>query len=181
MRSGEPLRENGEMTWKAPEIDRNSAPYLGDERTVLDGWLDCHRDTLLLKCAGLGDEQLKTASVDPSNLTLLGLVRHMTENERWFGSMFTGEEAEELYATEDSPEGDLDVTKADGPANLEAFRAQVEQARAAAPRRALDDLVDIEGESVSVRGLYVHMIEEYARHNGHADLIRERIDGATGD
>jgi hypothetical protein len=169
------------MTWKAPEIDRKSAPYLGDERTVLDGWLDYHRDTLLLKCSGLSDEQLKTASVEPSNLTLLGLVRHMTENEQWFGGLFTGEEADGLYATEDSPEGDLDVVKADGPDNLEAFRAQVERTRAAAPRRALDDLVDVEGESVGVRGMYVHMIEEYARHNGHADLIRERIDGSTGD
>jgi len=179
--SGEPLRDNGEMTWKAPEIDRKSAPYIGDERTVLDGWLDYHRDTLLLKCAGLSDEQLKTASVDPSNLTLLGLVRHMTENEAWLCSLFTGEEAEGLYATEDSPEGDLDVAKADGPSDLEAFQAQVERSRAAAPHRVLDDLIDAEGESISLRGVYVHMIEEYARHNGHADLIRERIDGATGD
>jgi hypothetical protein len=167
--------------WKAPEIERKSAAWLGDERAVLDSWLDYHRDTLLLKCAGLTDDQLKNASVEPSSLTLLGIVRHMTENERWFGGVFTGEEADGLYATEEDPEGDLNVGKADGQSDLEAFRAQLRQSRAAAPRRPLDDVVEIDEESVHVRGLYVHMIEEYARHNGHADLIRERIDGATGD
>jgi hypothetical protein len=170
------------MTWIAPEVDRPQPPYVGDERTVLDGWLNYHRETLLHKCAGLTEAQLRIASAEPSNLSLVGIVRHMTENERWFGSLFTGDEADELYVTEENPDGDLsDVDTADAQANLDVFRAEVERTRAAAPGRPLDDAIDVEGEELSVRGVYVHMIEEYARHNGHADLIRERIDGATGD
>jgi hypothetical protein len=170
------------MTWIAPEVDRMPPPYVGDERTVLDGWLNYHRDTLLHKCAGLTESQLRMASAEPSDLSLVGIVRHMTENERWFGSLFTGDEADELYVTDENPDGDLSgVDTADAQANLDAFRAEVDRTRAAAPARPLDDTIDVEGEDLSVRGVYVHMIEEYARHNGHADLIRERIDGATGD
>jgi hypothetical protein len=170
------------MTWIAPDVDREPAPFKGDERSVLDGWLDYHRDTLRHKCAGLTGAQLKTASAEPSNLTLLGMIRHMTENERWFRSLFTGEEPESIYCTEASPQGDFeDVAAADAEADLATFRADVERTRRAAPKRDLDDTFDVEGEELNLRGVYVHMIEEYARHNGHADLIRERIDGATGD
>jgi uncharacterized damage-inducible protein DinB len=170
------------MTWTAPEVDRASDPAGGDEATVLAGWMDYHRDTLLAKCAGLTEAQLKTASVEPSNLTLLGLVRHMTELERWFGSLFTGEEDDsELYSTEEDPDGAFDsVAAADAQADLALFVAEVEATRKATSLRSLDETFTEDGETANLRTIYVHILEEYARHNGHADLLRERIDGATG-
>ena len=156
---------------------------------MLQGWLDWHRQTLLTKCAGLTAEQLKTASAEPSNLTLLGLVRHLTEVERWFRGVFTGEATDDsLYSSEASPEGALtDLADADAEADLATYRAEIELARAGiTDKRDLDELYDDSGdgggpESLNLRWVYFHMIEEYARHNGHADLIRERIDGVTGD
>jgi hypothetical protein len=170
------------MTWIAPEIDRKPAPFVGDERTVLNGWLDYHRDTLLHKCTGLTEVQLKTASTEPSALTLLGMVRHMTDNEQWFGSLFTGGTVTGTYCTDNSPEGDLnDVAEASAEGNFAKFAAVVQANRDASSQRDLDYTTETEGLTISMRGAYLHMIEEYARHNGHADLIRERIDGAVGD
>jgi hypothetical protein len=176
------------MTWTAPAVDRKNEPYVGDERTMLDGWLDYHRQTLLLKCAGLTAEQLKTASVEPSGLTLLGLVRHMAEVEAWwFRHNFARERVDYPYHTEDQPAADFeDVANADAEADFATFQQQVELARKAAEGRSLDDTFqrrrrDGASDTINLRWIYVHMIEEYARHNGHADLIRERIDGVTGD
>jgi uncharacterized protein DUF664 len=170
--------------WTAPAVDRRPEPPAGDERSSLEGWLDYHRDTLLLKCAGLTAEQLRTASVPPSNLTLLGLVRHLAEVERsWFRRRIAGEDLEHVYCTDESPDADFDdVATADPEADFATFRAEVEAARAAVAGRDLDVLfVDREVQPLDVRWAYLHMIEEYARHNGHADLIRERIDGTVGD
>ncbi|MEO3744698.1 DinB family protein [Plantactinospora sp. B5E13] len=175
------------MTWTAPAITRTSPPYVGNERAMLDGWLDYHRQTLLLKCAGLTAEQLKTASVEPANLTLLGLVRHMAEVERWwFRIHFAGEPIDTLYWSDDNPDGDFDdVPGADPEADFATFLAEVEASRRTTADRDLDETFHRtrdDGSTVvlSLRWAYVHMIEEYARHNGHADLIRERIDGTTG-
>ncbi|OKI89382.1 DinB family protein [Micromonospora sp. CB01531] len=176
------------MTWRAPEITRKNEPYVGDERTMLEGWLDYHRDTLLLKCAGLTAERLKTPSVEPSGLTLLGLVRHLTEVERWwFRIRAAGQPLDSVYCTDASPDGDLDdIADADAAADFAAYAAEVEAARQAAANLRLDQTFtrrrrDGGADEINVRWVYVHMIEEYARHNGHADLIRERIDGVTGD
>ncbi|SCL39596.1 Protein of unknown function [Micromonospora pallida] len=169
------------MTWTAPAVDRKPEPALGDERAVLAGWLDYHRDTLLLKCSGLTEEQLKTNSVPVTNLTLLGLVRHMTELERWLRTLFTGETAEDPYSTEESPDGAFDdVAAADVTADLDLFRQEVELTRKAFSLRDLGDTYEDEGEVLNLRTTVVHILEEYARHNGHADLIRQTIDGATG-
>ncbi|MGQ5262156.1 DinB family protein [Micromonospora sp. ZYX-F-536] len=176
------------MTWTAPEITRTQEPYVGDERTMLEGWLDYHRQTLLLKCGGLTAEQLKTPSVQPSGLTLLGLVRHMTEVERWwFRIRAAGEHLDDLYNTEASPDGDLDdIADADAETDFATYAAELTAVRAATAKLSLEDTFlrrrrDGSADEMSVRWAYVHMIEEYARHNGHADLIRERIDGVTGD
>ncbi|MGW5669173.1 DinB family protein [Micromonospora sp. NPDC003776] len=176
------------MTWRAPEIDRKHEPYVGDERTMLEGWLDYHRDTLLHKCAGLTAEQLKTASVEPSGLTLLGLVRHMADVERWwFRIRAAGEDIPGLYDDDEDPDADLNaIEDADPAAAFAVYRAEVEAARKAAAGLSLDRTFarrrrDGGTDEMNVRWVYVHMIEEYARHNGHADLIRERIDGVTGD
>jgi uncharacterized damage-inducible protein DinB len=170
--------------WEAPE--RTDPPLVAGERAMLDAWLDYHRDTLLMKCAGLTDAQLAQRSCPPSTLSLLGLVRHMSEVERgWFRRCLEGADAPPIYYSDDDPDGDFDNAwpeTADGA--LGVFTAEVEAARAAAARHGLEDLGETarDGrEEVSLRWIYLHMIEEYARHNGHADLLRERIDGATGD
>jgi hypothetical protein len=156
----------------------------GDERSSLQSWLEFHRATLLMKCAGLEPEQLAIRSCPPSTLSLLGLVRHMTEVEPWFHD-FDGEPAGEWYSTDDDPDGAFDsVDPARAEEDLVAYHASVDRARRAVAECSLDEVSPEpgdDGEQVSLRWIYQHMIEEYARHNGHADLLRERIDGATGD
>jgi hypothetical protein len=151
---------------------------------MLEGWLDHHRQTLLLKCSGLGPEQLRRRAVDPSSLSLLGLVRHMAEVDRsWFRRRVAGQTLDYLYCSEDRPDGDFDdVDAADPEADFVTFAQECELARQAAAGRSLDDTFfhPHRQAEISVRWVYVHMIEEYARHNGHADLLRERIDGTTG-
>jgi uncharacterized damage-inducible protein DinB len=171
-------------TWTAPEAHRVSEPTTGPERAMLEGWLDWHRQTLLSKLAGLSAEQLKLASVEPSNLTLLGLLRHMTEVERsWFRTRAAGEDVHEVYCTDESPDADFDdVAEADAEADHATFLNEIELVRKATAGLSLDhEFATSRRPAISVRWVYLHMIEEYARHNGHADLLRERIDGATGD
>ena len=168
-------------------IERSEPSTTADERTMLEGWLTYHRETLASKCEGLTDEQLRTTSVEPSTLSLMGLVRHMAEVERgWFRSVMADEQADPIYFTEEDPDGDFHTTEADTWAEAHAtWRAEIEAANANAARFALDDLSVGKhrrtGEHFNLRWIYTHMIEEYARHNGHADLLRERIDGSTGD
>jgi uncharacterized damage-inducible protein DinB len=173
------------MSWSAPQIERRSEPVVADERPMLQGWLDWHRDTLLWKCAGLTEEQLKQPSADPSNLTLLGLVRHMAEVERaWFRRRIAGEDIGQLYCGPDNVDGDFDdVAGADAESDFATFRAEVAACDAAVAGHPLEEtFVNPRSQrDMSVRWVYIHMIEEYARHNGHADLIRERVDGVTGD
>jgi uncharacterized damage-inducible protein DinB len=174
------------MTWTAPKIDRTDPPPIGDDRTLLEAFLEYHRQTLLLKCSGLTAEQLKLRSVDPSSMSLLGLVRHMTEVERaWFRRRFAGESVGFLYwDVTNNPDGDFDdVDTADAEADFETYEREVELARAAAAGHSLDETFHHERLQIelNLRWVYAHMIEEYARHNGHADLLRERIDGATGE
>jgi uncharacterized damage-inducible protein DinB len=172
------------MTWTAPELIRVDEPHIADERTMLEGWLDWHRATLVRKCAGLTGEQLAQRSVPPSTLSLQGLVRHLTDVERmWFRKRFLGEQIDLLYGTPEAPDADLDDTD---PAAAETeFNALVEEwntVRTAIADASLDGLFTYEhGGERSLRWIYLHMIEEYARHNGHADLLRERIDGVTGE
>ncbi|WP_328890162.1 DinB family protein [Streptomyces sp. NBC_00316] len=167
--------------------DERSEPALtAAERPMLEGWLDYHRDTLALKCAGLTDAQLREASVPPSELSLLGLVRHMAEVERgWFREVLAGEDVKAVYGTDEDPDGEFHLTEADTWEKDGAiWREEIARAREIAANVGLDDLsvgLSRKGEPYNLRWIYTHMIEEYARHNGHADLVRERIDGATGD
>lgn len=173
------------MTWTAPEITRTDEPFTAGERPMLEGWLDWHRSTLLRKCAGLTAEQLVEASTPPSTLTLLGLVRHMADVERtWFRRRFRGEQVPALYAHADgSPGAAFDRDPDDAPAAIDRLVAEWQTCRDAVAGASLDDTFTHErtGDVMSLRWIYIHMIEEYARHNGHADLIRERIDGVTGE
>ncbi|MEV6347277.1 DinB family protein [Actinoplanes sp. NPDC051851] len=171
-------------TWTAPEAHRVTEPFVGDERAMLQGWLDWHRQTLLTKCAGLTAEQLRTASAEPSNLTLLGLVRHMTEVERsWFRKRAAGDaELPDAYCSPENRDGDFDdVAGADAAADFAAFPAEIRLCDAAVAGLPLEHEFTGRTGRISLRWVYLHMIEEYARHNGHADLLRERIDGVTGD
>lgn len=164
--------------------ERTEPPQVADERAQLVGFLEFHRDTLDWKCTGLTDEQLRRTPVPPSNLSLLGLVRHLTDVERgWFRRGVAGEDAPPLYYSDDNPDGDIaDVDALDVAAVLDAWREQVRASREIVASRSLDDTFGRRpGEVFSVRWLLIHMIEEYSRHNGHADLLREVIDGATGE
>ncbi len=160
-------------------------PMNADERATLEGWLDFYRETLAWKVAGLDDPRLRETSAEPSPLTLLGLVQHLSEVERnWFRRVLAGEDVGPIYPSAAGPDGHdggfeltEDVTAEQA---LATWRAEIDHARANATTRALDDCGAFRGAQVSLRWIYVHMIGEYARHDGHADLIRERIDGATG-
>jgi hypothetical protein len=173
-------------TWTAPAVERTEPDRIADERTSLEQWLDYHRETLLWKCAGLTATQLKERAVPPSRLSLLGLVRHMTEVERWWFRMHADQQ--DLKFPYDPDGVGLDIEElepADAEANLSEFIAECDLSRAAVKGKSLDDVVPSRGDhperTRDIRWIYVHMIEEYARHNGHADLLREQIDGSTGD
>lgn len=168
------------------ETTRIHPQYISDERTALDEWLDYHRATLLLKCAGLAAAALRRRSCEPSTLSLLGLVRHMTDVERgWFVRGVAGRtDASPLYYSDDNPDGDFDdVDTADPDEAFAAYRRACDEAREAVTGVGLDDTFprQRDGSMYSVRWVYLHMIEEYARHNGHADLLREHAYSAAGE
>ncbi|MGH7723022.1 MAG: DinB family protein [Candidatus Dormibacteria bacterium] len=168
-------------------IDGVDPPYIAGERDMLLTWLQLQRDTLAWKCEGLDDEQLRRRAVPPSTLSLLGLVRHMTEVERhWFQRRLTESDAPPLYYNDAQPDGDFDNLDSASPGDvLAGWRAECTAADASIAQRA--DLAAVARPSrtdprhVSLRWMLVHMIEEYARHNGHADLLRQSIDGTVGD
>jgi hypothetical protein len=166
-------------------VERIDPPLVAQEREMLDAWLDYHRATLAVKCEGLTDDQLRTRAVPPSSLSLLGLVRHMGEVERsWFRRVLGGEQAPPRYYSDENPDGDFDDVAGGGVAESFGYwRGECAHARervAAAPSLDVTG-TGRHGETYSLRWIMVHMIEEYARHNGHADLLRERIDGTVGD
>ena len=164
---------------------REGGASLGDERATLVEFLRCQRLTLQLKCEGLDAAQLARRAVEPSTMSLLGLVRHMAEVERgWFRRRFAGQDVPKRYQSEAEPDGDFDGAVADQAVVDEAWAAWRDEV-AFAERFARDTDLDFvghdgDGAPISLRELLVHMIEEYARHNGHADLLRERVDGRVG-
>jgi len=162
---------------------RSEPSYILDERTMLEAWLEYHRTTLLLKCEGLDDDARKARPIPSSKLSLHVLIRHMAEVEQnwfhrvllcqpdttwiWFDPVIDDSELAPLY-------------DADWQSDLARWFAQCEVSRVNAAARGLDDTGVHHGEPCSLRWIYVHMIEEYARHNGHADLLRELADGSVG-
>jgi Protein of unknown function (DUF664) len=169
-----------------PEDDPRTDGGFTDERTTLTGYLRDYRLTLELKCAGLDAAGLARQSVEPSNLSLLGLVRHLTDVERrWFRQVLDGQDVPYLYRTGDDRDAAFGGAIADPvvvTAAWAAWRAEVSFAE-----QFVEHAPDLEvsgtygqGDVISLREVLVHMIEEYARHAGHADLLRERIDGRVG-
>jgi uncharacterized damage-inducible protein DinB len=164
---------------------RVDAPFAGDERATLVGFLEYQRATLSWKCHGLNDVQLRTQAVPPSTLSLLGLIRHMAEVERgWFRQVVDGEDIADRWTSAADPGADFNqVADADVDEAFGAWNEECERSRriVAATGSLGTTSVDPRLGNVSLRWVLVHMIEEYARHNGHADLLREHLDGATGE
>ena len=165
--------------------DRPRTTGVGGERETLTAFLDLYRWTLERKCEGLTPQQLAERSVAPSSLSLIGLVRHLAEVERNWFRRWAGEQSASRYWSDEHPDGDFDL--------VDGSQGQVDEAWAYwrdevafARRVSADGDLDAgyphprTGETITLRWILVHMIEEYARHLGHADLLRERIDGATG-
>ena len=164
--------------------ERTDPPVTGPEREMLRDFLDFHRDTLAMKCEDLSEDRLRLRASPPSTLSLLGLVRHMAEVERtWFRRVINGEDIPLVW----SPDGDFqvayDASRASATEAFAAWREEMEHSRRI--ERAATSL-DVTGYQprwemdVSLRLVMLHMIHEYARHNGHADLLREAVDGTTG-
>jgi uncharacterized damage-inducible protein DinB len=169
--------------WIDPDDDpRESGVESVDERTTLLHYLRRYRLTLEMKCADLDAEQLARRSVPPSTMSLLGLVRHLAEVEQyWFRRTLAGQDAARPYCTESDRDGDWNGAVADPAVVDEAWRTW--RSEVAFAEQFVADTADLGARGptgVPVRWVLVHMIEEYARHCGHADLLRERIDGRVG-
>jgi uncharacterized damage-inducible protein DinB len=168
-----------------PRVD---APGQADERATLVGFLRWQRGTLELKCSGLDAADLARRCIEPSTLSLLGLVRHMADVERgWFRRFMAGQDAPRLFRGAPDPDGDFNGAVPDPEIVSQAWdvwRAEVAFADRFVAEAPSLEVVGTREDSVrgplSLRWVLVHMVEEYARHNGHADLLRERIDGAVG-
>lgn len=166
-----------------PEIERVEPGRVGDERGMLEAWLDYYRASLLHKCSGLTAEQLVVRSCEPSPLSLAGLVRHMTEMERAYAHRLADRATALLYCTDDDPDGDFDsVTAEQAVADIQTLVDHCARSRDIMAGHQLDDTFGTPaGRTRSLRWVYHYLIKEYARHLGHADLLRERIDGMTGE
>ncbi|WP_411101755.1 DinB family protein [Streptomyces sp. cmx-4-9] len=165
-------------------MERTGPPLTGTERETLRAYLDFHRATLAWKCEGLTDEQLRRAASPPSTLTLLGLVRHMAEVERhWFRRVLDGEDLPHLWSDDHDFQAAYDAsgsTRAEAFAAWEAEVAEARRVEAAAASLDVTAFVPRWEREASLRVVMLHLIHEYARHNGHADFLREAIDGTTG-
>lgn len=173
--------ENYSPLW--PDDHREPPPRLGDERAILTAFLDYHRLTFLQKCEGLAVDKLSNASIEPSTLSLHGLVRHLAGVERWwFQIQFAGHDVPMLYYSDDDPDQDFEFVDGDVDEAFASWREECARSREIVAAASLDDtgVAIRNGQRFSLRWLLVHLIAEYARHNGHADLLRERLDGATG-
>jgi hypothetical protein len=169
------------MTWTAPDVSLPDGPLTGPERPMLEGYLAGHRAYLLHKCAGLTGEQLARCAVPPSNLSLLGLLRHMAKVERrWFRERLGKQDLEPMFDPLLGIDADFEaLDPAQAEEAYQRFVAECRRADEVIAASSYEDLVPSRNGDMSLRAVVVHMIEEYAQHNGHADLIREAIDGST--
>ena len=169
------------MTWVSPTPAEVDGPVIGEDRPILEGYLAWQRATFLNICAGLTAEQLALRPLSSSTLSLQGLVRHLAKVERiWFRLRAAGEEIEPMFSADLPKDTDFDDgVVADAPGEVERLQAEWVLCDAAAAELPFDALVPTRDDEWSLRMVYVHMIGEYARHNGHADLLRQAIDGVT--
>jgi Protein of unknown function (DUF664) len=170
----------------SPEEDPRADETFPDERSTLVGYLRDYRLTLELKCQGLDAVGMARRSVPPSTLSLLGLVRHLADAELgWFRRVLAGQEVSAHFKTDDDRDAAFNGAVADPEVVAAAWATWREEVAFA--ERFVDESADLgvrgtyrDGKTISLREVLVHMIEEYARHAGHADLLRERIDGRVG-
>jgi hypothetical protein len=164
--------------------ERPSPPLQADERETLRAFLDFHRATLAMKCDGLSDDDLRRRSMPPSTLTLLGLVRHMAEVERtWFRKVINGEDIPLVWSDDNDYQVAYDASGSSRGEAFEAWQAEVEHSRRIEREAGSLDVTGYQprwSEHVSLRFVMHHLCHEYARHNGHADFLREGVDGVTG-
>ena len=169
-------------TW--PDDGRTAVPRTGSERDILTGYLDNHRKLFEQKCAGLSQKQLSTKAVPPSDMSLHGLLRHLSGVERWwFQIQFAGDDVPMLYYSDDDPDQDFESLDGDIDEAFGVWRRECDRSREIVA--AADSLDAVgrskrDGSEFSLRWLLVQMLAEYAQHNGHTDLLRERLDGKTG-
>lgn len=174
------------MTWIAPEVERPGGSLVAPEQELLAGYLNFYRTTLLHKCAGLTAEQLATRPSPPSNLSLLGLIRHARKVERiWFRIHFASASgtspAEPVFDPALGKDADFElIDPARAQSEYEALIAEWTWSDKAVEGHSLDDRFTFKGEVSSLRMIYIHLIGEHARHCGHADLLRQQLDGTTG-
>jgi uncharacterized damage-inducible protein DinB len=165
-------------------VERIGPPLIGAERETLRAFLDYHRATLAMKCEGLSDDDLRRRSMPPSTLSLLGLVRHMAEVERtWFRRVINGEDIPLVWSAAGDYQVAYDARTASRSAAFDAWLTEVGHARRIEEKAESLDVIGHQarwGEDVSLRLVMLHMIQEYARHNGHADFLREGVDGTVG-
>ena len=178
------MSESSGTEWRAPEVERPDGANVAPERQAVEELLEHHRATFLMKCGGLTGEQLAQRACPPSTLSLLGLIRHLAEVERvWFRARIAGEGVDRIYGEWGVDFDDTDPARAEE--DYGVLLAEMAEARTVLAARDFDDKFTYQhrcGEdTIDVRALALHMIEEYARHNGHADLLREAVDGRTGE
>src|SRR5947209_975545 len=169
-------------SWRAPAVVLSDEPFVADERAMLDGFLDRHRAALLDRCAGLTGDQLALQAVPPSHLSLLGLIRHVTDVERtWFRRRFLGQDLPSVYTQPDRlDEAFEEVDAREASVAVETLVREWDLCREGVRGASLEEtFVSERWGEMSLRWIYLHMLGEYAQHNGHADLLRERIDGRT--
>lgn len=172
--------DQSQLSAKLSAPTRTDPPLVAGEKEMLVAYLDFHRETIALKCAGLPPDKLNEAAVPPSDLTLHGLVRHLAGVEQWWlHQQFAREEVEPLFANPEDDFGDLSGSFDD---SVALWRAQIEHSRRIVEAASLDDTsIRIQtGEDISLRRILMLLIGDYARHCGHADLLRERIDRSVG-
>jgi uncharacterized damage-inducible protein DinB len=164
--------------------DRVGPPSFGSERDMLRAFLDFHRATLAMKCQGLTDEELRQKSMPPSTLSLLGLVRHMAEVERtWFRRVFEDKDAPMVWSDKIDFQAAYDASASTRAEAFAAWEAEVENSRRIEREAVSLELAGYQprwDEDVSLRMVMLHVLLEYGRHNGHADFLREGIDGTVG-
>lgn len=172
--------DESQLAEKIAAPSRTDPPLVGGEKEMLVAYLEFHRETLALKCAGIPKEKASEPLLPPSDLTLHGLVRHLAGIEQWWVHwQFAGERSDPLFP---DPEDDFGDLTGDFDEALALWRAQCEHSREIVEAASLEDTgTRIQtGDPISLRRILLLLITDYARHCGHADLLRERIDGATG-
>jgi uncharacterized damage-inducible protein DinB len=174
---------DGSPAWTAPTPPEADGPTTGPERPMLDAYLGFQRRTLLNICAGLDAEQLARRALPPSRLSLLGIVRHLGKVERiWFRIRAAGEDVPPMFDPALGVDPEFELIDASAAADeIEKLQEEWRRCDAALADLPLEaTLLDRDGREMSLRMTYLHVLNEYARHNGHADLLREQIDGVTG-